>query len=442
MTRSKYMAMAAAVGALGMGAVARAAEPTTEELMKQIEQLQAKVEQLETRQQALNSKDVDATVESVLRDADRRSQLLQMEGFTAGWQKGKGFMIQDAQGNWVLNPYFQFQFRSTTTYRDNAANDDDDDIQNGFEVRRMKVGFRGNAFTPDLTYNFRLETDQDGGSVTLEDANIQYFFSDDMAFKVGQWKDNVYHEETMSSGKQLAADRSMVNELLGGGLTDYVQGVALVYAPKDSTVRAEVAFHDGLNTDNTSFLEHTGGAFDLDPNWGVSARVDVKVMGDWKSYDDFSAMGNKEDLLVIGGGFDYTEDGAFNAIFHTVDVQWENAAGLGVYAAYLGIASDFDDADNFYDWGLIVQAGYMINDRWEVFGRYGYMDLDALASFDDTYHEATLGANYYVGGGHNAKVTVDVTWLCNGAPDDIEGIGVLAAENTEIIVRGQFQLLL
>jgi hypothetical protein len=106
MTKSKNMAAAAlAAGALGLGAgMVRAAEPTTEELMKQIDALQAKVQQLETRQQALNSKDVDATVAAVLRDADKRSELLQMEGFTAGWTKDKGFRLQSADGNWVLHP--------------------------------------------------------------------------------------------------------------------------------------------------------------------------------------------------------------------------------------------------------------------------------------------------------------------------------------------------
>ena len=32
---------------------------------------------------------------------------------------------------------------------------DDDHLQNGFEVRRAKFGFRGNAFTPNFTYNLR-----------------------------------------------------------------------------------------------------------------------------------------------------------------------------------------------------------------------------------------------------------------------------------------------
>jgi hypothetical protein len=438
-------------GAMGISAgTAWAAEPTTEELTKQIQQLTEKVQQLEQRQTSMNAKDVDATVEAVLRDADKRSQLLQMEGFTAGWTKDKGFTIQSADGNWRLNPYFQFQFRNVTNFAhdvpDNGGFEEEDSIQNGFEVRRMKFGFRGNAFTPNLTYDFRWETDEDGGGVTLENATVQYYFSDQWAVMAGQFKDNVYHEETTSSGKQLAVDRSMVNEAIGGGLTDYVQGVALIYSAKDNPFRGMIAYHDGLNTDNTNFLDHQGGAFLLSPNFGFSARAEFKVMGDWKSYDDFSAMGNTSDLFVIGAGFDYTEDGANYAVFHTVDAQYENTAGLGVYAAYYAICANFEaGAGSAYDWGAIAQVGWMVNNQWEAFGRYGYMDLDQggpSAAPSSTYHELTVGANYYVGGGHNCKFTVDLTWLCKGAPDDFTGIGVLASDKQEFILRGQFQLLL
>ena len=114
----KYMTIPAMAGALGMGStVAWAAEPTNEELMKQIEQLQAKVEQMEAKQeQSQATQESVATIDRVLKDAEKRSQLMQLEGFTAGWDKG--FKLQSADGNFLLNPYFQFQFRSVTNFRE------------------------------------------------------------------------------------------------------------------------------------------------------------------------------------------------------------------------------------------------------------------------------------------------------------------------------------
>jgi hypothetical protein len=268
-----------------------------------------------------------------------------------------------------------------------------------------------------------------------------------MALKAGQWKDNVYHEETISSSKQLAVDRSLLNELIAGGQTDYVQGVSFIYAPKESPFRAEVAFHDGLDTDNTNFLDKMGGSLGLEPNWGVSGRAEYLVQGGWKAYDDFTAMGNKESLLAFGGGFDYTEDGEFNGLLHTLDAQWENDNGLGLYAAYIGVSRDLGGAlDSVYDWGVLIQGGYMLNPEWEVFARYDYTDIDddlVAAGDNDTYCEVTLGVNRYLfGAGHNCKLTLDLTYLPDGAPTDVEGIGVLSSGETEIVIRSQLQLLL
>src|SRR5437867_12317420 len=115
-----------AAGVLGLCSTAAAAEPTQQELVDQIKALQQKVEQLEARQNSAESQpttrsadDQSATVGSVLRDADLRSNppMLQPEGFTAGYSRGK-FLIQDASGNFVLNPNLQLQARYILNYRE------------------------------------------------------------------------------------------------------------------------------------------------------------------------------------------------------------------------------------------------------------------------------------------------------------------------------------
>ena len=175
--RRKHQATKAAVaGALGVGAgifglgTASAAEPTQQEMLEQIKALQAKVEQLEARQgqqapqtQAATTQPTEqgATVDSVLRDAERRSSpsMLQSGGFTAGYSKNK-FMIQDEAGNFTLNPNFQFQFRHVANFRgdDQADGEGDDVIQSGFEIRRLKFAFDGTLFGPALTYKFQWAT--------------------------------------------------------------------------------------------------------------------------------------------------------------------------------------------------------------------------------------------------------------------------------------------
>ena len=109
-------ALGAAGGLLAMSVPASAADtqPTQAELLQQIQALRAKVEQLEARQSAttqpLDSREVDATVNQVLQNADSHSQFMQAQGFTAGYNKGK-FLIQSEDGNFVYNePMRESQF--------------------------------------------------------------------------------------------------------------------------------------------------------------------------------------------------------------------------------------------------------------------------------------------------------------------------------------------
>src|SRR5690606_35115912 len=149
-------------------------------------------------------------------------------------------------------------------------------------------------------------------------------------------KDPVHHEELVSSKRQLTADRSLANELLGGGRTDRVQGVGLTY--KQDALSGTVVFHDGANSDNANFLDGGNGGAPVDDtgaDFGVGARVEYVVFGDKKAYNDFTAMGTKEDMLVLGAGADWTQDGSADVLFHTIDAQWETSTGLAIYGAYV-----------------------------------------------------------------------------------------------------------
>ena len=66
-------------------------------------------------------------------------------------------------------------------------------------------------------------------------------------------------------------------------------------------------YHDGINSINTDFEDQTGGVVvsgGAGTNFGVAARFDYYFSDKTKEVDDFSAIGDKEDLFVVGGGFD------------------------------------------------------------------------------------------------------------------------------------------
>ena len=486
-----WAAVAAAAGFCGFGGFAAAAEPTQQELVGQIRALSAKVKQLEESSQRRDAQPGpqarqpagagevaggaggasggagEATVGSVLRDAELRSnpQLLQAGDFTAGYSKGK-FLIQDAKGDFVLNPNFQFQARYLFNNRDSARADGGGDSvsQDGFEIRRMKFIFDGNLFGPDLTYKFQWTTSRTTGGPTLEDAWGRLALGrlwgegfKDFAIRFGQFKDPWNHEEITSSKRQLAVERSLLNEALGGQLTKYIQGVSFIWddGAEGLPLRAEIGYSDGPKTSNTNFT-NTGGGLpatfpgEQNPQWGAFGRVEYLAMGNWKQYDDFTALGNTETLLAFGAGASYAEVTVSDILFHTVDVQYETGP-LGLYAAYVGLYNEPKGAvvqsGGVYDKGFLVQAGYMLNEKWEVFGRYDQVMLDSdrlAAGAEDSFPEITVGVNYYLHG-HAAKFTVDGVFAPNGVPTgDFSQTGLLDPDGDEsqFVIRTQFQILL
>jgi hypothetical protein len=443
MTNPKSRIFAAVAGTLALGAAAWA-EPSQQD---QIDALRAEVAELRANQ-AQDTKVLAATIDSVLRDAERRSQLMAAGDMGAGWDNG--FYIRG--NNWEVKPGAHFQFRGVADFREDDDDDDlvddiSDDTESGFEIRRMKFSLEGYAVTKNLTYSFVWATHREGGGVTLEDAVVKYMFADLWALRAGQYKDPVNHEELVSSKKQLAADRSLLNELLGGGILDRTQGVSLVYGDYDANtpIYAELMLHDGLNQDNTDFTDHTF-------EWGVSGRAEFKASGDWKNYSDFSAMKTKDNLLVFGGGFDWSDAEDGDVVTGALDVQFETGQ-LGLFGAL--IVRNIDEEllgtdDDMTDWGALVQAGWLFNPSWELFGRYDVTIFDEdVINDEDTFHEFTVGLNYFLGdngsAGHRAKITVDLTWLPNSAPSSETGLGILGSgsdDDSEFVLRGQFQLVI
>jgi hypothetical protein len=250
----------------------------------------------------------------------------------------------------------------------------------------------------------------------------------------------------------LTADRSFINALIGGGNIDRIQGVMLMF-DNNEHIRVNLVLHDGYNTKNTDFTDTAGGTAFIGVNnldWGASARAEYLVSGTWKQYDDFSARGNKQDLLAVGAGIDYSEGGDSNVLFHTLDAQYENASGLGLYGALLGICREIGadstvPAGTYYDWGALVQAGYLVTPKVEVFGRFEFIDLDTdaltLADVESTLYELTVGANYYMYG-NNVRFTADLSWLPNGSPTSLTGLGILQGTEDQLVLRLQMQLVL
>jgi hypothetical protein len=444
--RRRLLSAVAAATLTLVAAPTHAQQPAEElELQQTLDALRHRVRDL----QAVEARDTAATaaaVDQILRDAEQRSRLLaDSPGGAAGFDKG--FFIRSADGSFGLKPGVLFQFRNITDHRQNVAPDGDDVTEQGFEVRRLRFILAGNAFGPDLTYRLAWDTGREGGRPYLLDAWVSYKFAPDWGVRAGQFIDPYSAEHQMFPGNNLPVDVSVANELIAGAQCERVQGVSLRYGMygKDNPINAEVAFHDGANSKNTDYRDTrrdpvTG--LDTRPDWGVAGRFEVKAMGNWANHHDFTALGNKEDLLIFGASFDVTGATDQNLWFGTVDAQWE-VGRLALYGALDVRHRDIRRDDDLTDWGVVLQAAYAIGSQCDIFARYSavWFDTDFVPD-EDTVHEITVGTSYYFvpATPHAVKLTVDLNYLPNGCPP-LTGLGYAGGTgDAEWALRAQFQL--
>lgn len=467
----KVPAWMAAGAVCGLTALA-SAETATEA------QLRAKVDALEKRLSEVESKgnenwlderraeEVKALIQEVLSDADTRASLMQ-DGMTAGWNKK--FFLASADGTFLLNVGGRIQARYIYNYRETGLidlNDDadagdagesnTDDQEGGFQIRRMKPQFQGYVGGPKFEYNVVLAADRNTTAFGLEEAKIGYSITDQIKVEGGRYKSPFLREETTSSGRQLAVERSYVNEAFTIGFTE---GVSATYS--NDLFKIAVMFSDGRNQGEIS---NAANDFQNDTSdYAFTARVDVRLAGDWKQMEDFSAWSGEAMGIFLGGAVHYeaAETGSSTGansndtnLYWTFDGSLE-VSGFSLFASVAGRSFDDEAGADFDQLGIVVQISFfVIPDKLEPFFRAEWLDTDGFspfavgatainAAYDDEIVMFTAGVNYYFRK-HDAKFTLDVVFTPSDAvPIAQGGLGVLQDDDDsegQIVVRTQFQL--
>jgi hypothetical protein len=452
------------------------------DMQAQIDALQAKVAALQARQAALQSASQQKTIDAVQSDAAEHSKMFDSDmGVTAGHANGR-FFIQSDDGNFVLRPWIHLQVRDTTNNRDHELAHNGDDTENGIEIRRARLGFDGNLFTPDLTYFINWATFRGNGSLTvknssgstvgttsspvgglpvLEEAWILYHFHNTpWSIHVGQMHDPLDHENIVGS-KYRQPEASLQGDIFGNTDT-FTQAITGVYGTKDMPLHIEGGITDGIRAANTNFQDAPNNGIGYDG--GVAGRLEYKFMGDWHDYSQLTAYGNHADLLVAGAGVDYSwGQSRFTSLSHTLDVQYGGLNGWFLYACYFGryttdnpgipngapVSTSFggsgpDLGKDTYEPSIDVLVAYNIpTTKFEPFGRFEFLDLKGTPTGSkNDVTDLSVGLNYYMYG-HNLKLTGMLTYLPNGIPisDDSADVEV-SNGHQEIIFLTQAQLLL
>jgi len=471
MKNSKHMFALGGAALLALAGVVNAEAPATDAALKsEMATLKARISELEGKQSqqwldARRTEEVKALVREVLADADTRASL-QNDGLTAGHANDK-FFLASQDGTFRLNIGGQVQVRYIFNHRNdagdtgagNAGRNAADDNEGGFSIARTKLVFDGYIGSPKISYKIQLAADRNTNNIGAEIVTVGYKVTDQLSVSGGRFKDAFLGESIIDDVKQLAVERSTVDAFFGNG---YVEGIQAVWVPADA-IKVTAAFHDGPGSGAI------GGPNDFQndgSNYAATARVDFKLMGDWKQTSDFSSW-NDGTLLVIGAAGTYVEgetgDRQTSAFFddsfkYTVDALFKSA-GFTAYGAFVGQEARVNDGtvggaarnETWENMGAVLQVGYfVIPDKFEPYARYEWLNLDSEANADGAVNIFTFGANYYLKKGHSAKFSLDVVWspealgantgagILADATNGVTGAGI---NEDQVAIRAQFQLL-
>ena len=466
MTRNRYLALFGGAAVLGISSLGFAdTTPTQTDMAAELKSLRAEVAQMKAGQNESwldqrRADEVKQLVREVLNDADTRASL---QGSSAVAGYNKGFFLASEDGSFLLKIGGRIQVRYVANIRENdhEAATQVDEVEEGFQIRRVKPFFAGTIGSPKFGYRIQLAADRNTNAMGVEEAWVDYKVTDELVVMAGRFKPAFARDENTSSGKQLAVERSAVNEFFNLG---YSEGIQATWTC--GNIRLAAGVNDGIRAGEI------GGTNDFQndsTDIAFNARAEYKIMGDWKQFEDYNAWSGEETGLLVGAAIQYDKDergdagaGDTDRLMWTADLGFETG-GFNAFGAVYGLhnvtshstatggSATVPDSDSY---GFLFQTGYfIIPDKFEPFARYEYIMADSTldAGAFDPLSIITVGANYYFKK-HDAKLTVDVSWALDPvtanniggtAGGTHSGLGYqtdAATKENQVVVRAQFQL--
>ena len=252
-----------------------------------------------------------------------------------------------------------------------------------------------------------------------------------MQFSIGRARPPLLREESVSSKRQLMAERSLIARAFSQTRS---LGVALNYEADVFQIK-------------TGFMDTNEGLFG-DQSWRASTRLGLLLAGRWKALKDFTSFPDDEPTIALGAGILYEDqdrvdpaDVDWTLLRWTVDVAME-MGGANLFAALVASHRAEEGQETLDQDGLVVQGGVFVTDKWELFAQYLWGDADGEAV---DLRVVTIGVNRYVVY-HRLKWTADVGlglsevggfWSSTGAGWRRDRTG----EDGQVVVRAQLQLL-
>jgi hypothetical protein len=344
--------------------------------------------------------------------------------------------------------------------------------RSGFDSGNTQIWLGGHVFGPGLTFKLRgrftndssvdllvnptRPTETGSGVLTLDDAWARMELDHNWFVRVGQFRLPFSREELVDPEYQFAVDRSIVSYSLGLG---YSQGIELDYIT--DFWRAQAAFSDGGNDQvggQTKLVgtEPANRPWNYNPtDWSLTGRVEFKPFGEWRDFDSFTSRPGSDFGMLFGFGAhwqsthpdygptniipNFTNQGDNEWLMMTADASL-NFGGASLFSSFTWSYTDSESA--FYGggftfannsvrdvgaankWALVVQGGFYLMPKIELFARYELGQLQysnpdlvtfpinnpavvsTLLGNENHLNIATAGVNWYLDG-HDVKFTAD-----------------------------------
>lgn len=349
---------------------------------------------------------------------------------------GKGLInivAKDSSYSLKFAARFQSLFTSNWDY---PGNENLQNSQSNFLIRRSRLKFEGFAYSPKLRYKIELglsNRDISGASYYTHnapryilDAVIKWNFYENFDLWVGQTKLPGNRERIISSANMQTVDRSLVNSIFN---VDRDMGLQLhheIDLGNDILLKESVAFTqgEGRNVTRGNF----GG-------YNFTGRAEIYPFGDFNAYTGSDLDRQKTPKLAIGAAYNYNDDAVKtksvlgnymetgNGLYETdiktffLDAIF-NYKGLSILTEYADRDADAPVAVNAEGTptgdvvevgdGFNFQAGYLFKNNFEVVGRFTTIELDEEITGEGLQNQYTLGLSKYIVG-HKLKVQTDIS---------------------------------
>ena len=387
-------------------------------------------------------------------------------GFVIANHGTDGFSANEFPFVMRMNSWFQLRH---ALFESDGPNRD----KNSITLERIRLGFSGHLYSPDLKYSLMLDGNTDQSvQVTFLDSFVTYdlgrgvwgWDAGQLEIRGGNWKVPFSRSREESARRFQFSERTVAN--LFFDISRSV-GVSVLGETKtwDVPLRFETALFNGFNTGRDSTISGE----DLDTNFAWSARASMDLFSEFGNDGEPDLGWHPYPALRLGGGMAFTtvdREGpseftrqrvvksgerlsnllpaaisAYDIWLVTIDAHWKHRGWSLIAEHHWRHIADFRGGTipSLLDQGLVLQTGYFVlPERLELLARWSRIvgDSGTLGVQNQYTNEIATGLAWYIRR-HDVKFNWDVSWI-DGVPVNSPRLNLLPGDEGWLM-RTQFQ---